>query len=45
MYESNDDTPMTDHLLDQFAGWYLLCVLAVKALEQARLARGAGQAE
>ena len=32
----DDDTPLTDALLDQFAGYYVLAVLAVKALEEAR---------
>lgn len=31
-----DDTPLTDVLLDQFATYYLLAVLAVRALEEAR---------
>ena len=31
-----DDTPLTDALLDQFATYYLLAVLAVRALEEAR---------
>ena len=31
-----DDTPLTDALLDQFATCYLLAVLAVRALEEAR---------
>lgn len=31
-----DDTPLTDALLDQFAGYYVLAVLAVRALEHAR---------
>ena len=30
------DTPLTDALLDQFATYYLLVVLAVRALEEAR---------
>jgi len=38
--ESPDaDTPLTDALLDQFAGYYVLAVLAVKALEEARRQR------
>jgi len=32
----HDDAPLTDHLLEQFAGWYLICVLAIKALNRAR---------
>ena len=35
----DDDTPLTDALLDQFAGYYVLAVLAVKALEEARRQR------
>ena len=31
-----DDTPLTDALLDQFATYYLLAMLAVRALEEAR---------
>ena len=31
-----DDTPLTDALLDHFATYYLLSVLAVRALEEAR---------
>ena len=34
-----DDTPLTDALLDQFATCYLLAVLAVRALEEARRQR------
>ena len=30
------DTPLTDTLVDQFASYYLLAVLAVKALEAMR---------
>ena len=32
----DDNTPLTDALLDQFATYYLLAVLAVRALEEAR---------
>jgi len=35
----DDDTPLTDALLDQFASYYLLAVLAVTALEEARRQR------
>ncbi|MCH2555416.1 MAG: hypothetical protein MK030_09105 [SAR116 cluster bacterium] len=31
-----DDTPLTDALLDQFATYYLLAVLVVRAMEEAR---------
>ena len=30
------DTPLTDVLLDQFAAYYVLAVLAVTALEESR---------
>ena len=30
------DTPLSDALLDQFAAYYVLSVLAVKLLEEAR---------
>ena len=33
------DTPFSDSLLDQFAAYYLLSVLAVKLLEEARRQR------
>ena len=33
------DTPLTDVLLDQFAAYYVLAVLAVTALEDARCRR------
>ena len=36
MRERNDEPPLSDHLLDHFATWYVLCVLAVRALEEAR---------
>ena len=38
-----DDTPLTDALLDQFATYYLLAVLAVRALEEARRHAGASK--
>lgn len=34
--ELETDTPLTDALVDQFASYYLLAVLAVKALEALR---------
>ena len=37
--EDVSDTPLTDALLDQFAAYYLLCVLAVGMLEEARRQR------
>jgi len=30
------DTPLTDALLDQFSAYYLVTVLAIRALEEAR---------
>ena len=33
------DTPLTDVLRDQFAAYYLLCVLTVGMLEEARRQR------
>lgn len=33
---ADSDTPLTDALVDQFASYYLLAVLAVKALEALR---------
>ena len=36
MHSDEEDAPLTEHLLEQFAGWYLLSVLAVRALEHAR---------
>lgn len=33
------DTPLTDVLLDQFAAYYVLAVLAVTALEESRRRR------
>ena len=35
-YSPEDDTPLTDALLDQFSTYYFLAVLAVQALEEAR---------
>ena len=37
--ESDSDTLLTDALRDQFAAYYLLCVLAVGLLEEARRQR------
>ena len=36
MHTDEEDAPLTEHLLEQFAGWYLISVLAVRALEHAR---------
>ena len=36
MHNDEKDTPLTEHLLEQFAAWYLLSVLAVRTLEHAR---------
>jgi|TARA_E500000178_G_scaffold114228_1_gene114216 hypothetical protein len=35
----DSDTALTDALLDQFAGYYVLVVLAVELLEEARRQR------
>ena len=32
----DSDTPLTDALLDQFSGYYVISVMAVRALEEAR---------
>ena len=37
MHSDEEDTPLTEHLLEQFAAWYLFSVLAVRTLEHARL--------
>ena len=37
MHSDEEDAPLTEHLLEHFAGWYLICVVAVQALETARL--------
>ena len=37
--ESDSDTLLTDALRDKFAAYYLLCVLAVGMLEEARRQR------
>jgi hypothetical protein len=37
MHSDEEDAPLTEHLLEHFAGWYLICVVAVQALEHARL--------
>lgn len=39
-----DDTPLTDALLDQFSVYYLVAVLAVRALEEARRQRALAEA-
>ena len=36
MHNDEKDTPLTEHLLEQFAAWYLVSVLAVRTLEHAR---------
>ena len=36
MHNNEEDAPLTEHLLEQFAGWYLISVMAVRALEHAR---------
>ncbi len=37
MHSDEEDAPLTEHLLEHFAGWYLISVVAVQALETARL--------
>tara|TARA_B100000963_G_C22332806_1_gene539417 strand:- start:69 stop:236 length:168 start_codon:yes stop_codon:yes gene_type:complete len=37
--EDVSDTPLTDALLDQFAAYYLICVLGLEMLEEARRQR------
>jgi hypothetical protein len=34
MYESDDDTAFTDHLLDQFTAYYTITVVAVHLFMQ-----------
>ena len=36
MHESDDDTPFTDHLLDQFGAYYTITVVAVQLFAQWR---------
>ena len=36
---NESDTPLTDVLLDQFSAYYIVAVLAVRALEEARRQR------
>ena len=38
------DTPLTDALLDQFSAYYIVAVLAVRALEEARQQRALAEA-
>ncbi|MEK9621570.1 MAG: hypothetical protein VXA66_05635 [Alphaproteobacteria bacterium] len=44
MRSRDEDTPLTDHLLDHFAGWYVICLLAVQSLEKARETRASAKA-
>ena len=37
MHSDEEEAPLTEHLVEHFAGWYLICVVAVQALETARL--------
>ena len=37
--EDVSDPPLTDALLDQFAAYYLICVLGMEMLEEARRQR------
>ena len=34
MYDSDDDTAFTDHLLDQFSAYYIITVVAVHLFMQ-----------
>jgi hypothetical protein len=43
MHSDEEDAPLTEHLLEHFAGWYLICVVAVQALEHARLLHAINQ--
>ena len=36
MNESDDDTPFTEHLLDQFGAYYIITVVAVQTVMQWR---------
>ena len=36
MLEKIEDTTLSDHLLDHFATWYVISVVAIQALEKAR---------
>lgn len=36
MHESDEDTPFTDHLLDQFGAYYTITVVAVRLFTQWR---------
>jgi len=38
-HSADTDTPLTDALLDQFSAYYVVAVLAVRALEEARRQR------
>ena len=37
MHESDNDTPFTDHLLDQFAAYYTITIVAVQLFAQWRV--------
>ena len=37
MHSDEEEAPLTEHLVEHFAGWYLICVVAVQALEHVRL--------
>jgi|SaaInlStandDraft_1057018.scaffolds.fasta_scaffold216840_2 DNA integrity scanning protein DisA with diadenylate cyclase activity len=39
MLEKIEDTTLSDHLLDHFATWYVISVVAIQALEKAREAQ------
>ena len=39
MFENSEDTTLSDHLLDHFATWYVISVVAIQSLEKAREAQ------
>jgi len=45
MLEKIEDTTLSDHLLDHFATWYVISVMAIQALEKAREAREKSEKE
>ena len=45
MLEKIEDTTLSDHLLDHFATWYVISVMAIQALEKAREARKQSEKE
>ena len=45
MLEKIEDTTLSDHLLDHFATWYVISVMAIQALEKARETRKQSEKE